>query len=201
MGLFSLLFGGGSRSTVEELDDRIWRTSESKFNGISKQLQERNTSAVILLIGHFEDTLERLTAIADACSGDVPLKATLAENLSTDIAARLNIEESAIIDLVVAERHPLFTTDEAVRRFAEEIPCHCRLVYHLSLEDPVLSLFVSGFVKKVLDSLGMKDDEPMESNMVSRRIKTAQQRIEATAIGNSRAASADEWLQLNMPTT
>jgi len=201
MGLFDMLLGGGSRSTVQALDDRIWLTEEAKFKGLSQQLNESNDSAVILLIAHFDDTLAKLTAVADAYSGDVPLQATLAENLSTDIAARLSIDESATIDLIVTERHPLLSADDAITQFADEIPCNCRLAYHLSLEDPVLKLFATEFVHRILDSLGMKEDEPIESNMVSRRVKAAQQKIESTATGNSRAASAAEWLELNMPAT
>lgn len=201
MGLFDMLFGGGSRSTVHALDDRIWLTEEAKFKGLSKQLNENNDSGVILLIAHFEGTLERLTAIADAYAGDVPLQATLAENLSTDIAARLSIDESATIDLIVAERHPLLSADDAIMQFADEIPCNCQLAYHLSLEDPLLKLFVTDFVQRILDSLGMKEDEPIESNMISRRIKAAQQKIGSTATGNAKAASAAEWLELNTPAT
>lgn len=199
MGLFDLLFGGGAKSTVQALDDRIWLTQNAKFKGLNGQVHQSNDSAVILLIAHFEDTLEQLAAIADGYSGDVPLQATLAESLSTDIAARLQIDESATIDLIVAERHPLFSADDAITQFAEEIPCNCRLAYHLSLEDPLLKLFVTEFVQRILDSLGMKEDEPIESRMVSRRVKAAQQKIESTATGNSRATSATEWLELNMP--
>ena len=201
MGLFDLFFGGGSASTVQALDDRIWLTEEAKFNGLAKQLNESNDAAVILLIAHFDDTLESLKAIADSYSGDVPLQATLAENLSTEIAARLSINESAKIDLIVAERHPLLSADDAIMQFAEEIPCNCRLSYHLSLEDPLLKMFVSEFVQRILDSLGMKEDEAIESSMISRRVKAAQQKIESTATGNSKAASAAEWLELNTPAT
>lgn len=201
MGLFDMLFGGGSRSTVQALGDRIWLTEEAKFKGLNRQLKGSNDSAVILLVGHFENTLEKLTAIADAYSGDVPLQATLAEKLSTDIAAGLNIDESATIDLIVAERHPLLSADDAIMQFAEEIPCNCRLAYHLSLEDPLLKLFVTGFVHRILESLGMKEDEPIESSMVSRRVKAAQQTIESTATGNSKATTAVEWLELNTPAT
>lgn len=199
MGIFDLLFG--KRSSVQLLEDRIWLTQPARYKGVAQQVFESTDSAVILLIAHFEDTLEQLATIADADSGDVPVQATLAENLSTDIATRLRIDDSATIDLIVAEKHPLLSADEAILQFAEEIPCRCRLVYHLSLEDPVLKLFATEFVHKILDSLGMTEDEPIESRMVGRRIKAAQQKIESTATGNRPAASATEWLELNLPAT
>ncbi|MGB4739592.1 MAG: hypothetical protein WBH50_15460 [Fuerstiella sp.] len=201
MGLFSFLFGGVPGSTVQALDDRIWITEDAKFKGLARQLNESNDSAVILLIAHFEDTYEQLTTITDGYSGDVPVQAVLAGNLSSDIAARLSIDESATINLIVAERHPLLSADDAIMQFAEEIPCNCRLWYHLSLEDPLLKMFASEFVQRILDSLGMTEDEPIESNMISRRVKAAQQKLESTATGNDKASSAAEWLELNTPAT
>ena len=201
MGLFSFLFGGGPGSTVQALDDRIWITEDAKFKGLARQLNESNDSAVILLIAHFEDTYEQLTTITDGYSGDVPVQAVLAGNLSSDIAARLSIDESATINLIVAERHPLLSADDAIMQFAEEISCNCRLWYHLSLEDPLLKMFASEFVQRILDSLGMTEDEPIESNMISRRVKAAQQKLESTATGNDKASSAAEWLELNTPAT
>ena len=168
---------------------------------MARQLNESNDSAVILLIAHFEDTYEQLTTITDGYSGDVPVQAVLAGNLSSDIAARLSIDESATINLIVAERHPLLSADDAIMQFAEEIPCNCRLWYHLSLEDPLLKMFASEFVQRILDSLGMTEDEPIESNMISRRVKAAQQKLESTATGNDKASSAAEWLELNTPAT
>ena len=140
-------------------------------------------------------------SIADAYSGNVPLQATPARNLSTDIAARLNIDESATIDLIVAERHPMLSADDAIMQFAEEIPCNCRLTYHLSLEDPLLKMFVTEFVQRILDSLEMTEEEAIQSSMISRRIKAAQQKIESTVLGNATAKSAAEWLKLNTPQT
>ena len=46
----------------------------------------------------------------------------------------------------------------------------------------------------------MAEDEAIESNMVSRRIKAAQQKIEKEAFGDSDANSAAEWLAANVPT-
>ena len=201
MGLFDLFFGKGSKSTVQTMDDRIWITEKAKFKGLGRQLDENNDSAAILLVAHFDDAFAQLMSIADAYSGNVPLQATPARNLSTDIAARLNIDESATIDLIVAERHPMLSADDAIMQFAEEIPCNCRLTYHLSLEDPLLKMFVTEFVQRILDSLEMTEEEAIQSSMISRRIKAAQQKIESKVLGNATAKSAAEWLKLNTPQT
>ena len=48
-----------------------------------------------------------------------------------------------------------------------------------------------------LKGLGMKEDEAIESNLVSRRIKAAQQRVVASCHSDFPADSADEWLARN----
>jgi len=45
----------------------------------------------------------------------------------------------------------------------------------------------------------MTEDEAIESQMVSRRIKQAQQKIEGRAFGSSEAESAAAWLEKNCP--
>lgn len=201
MGLFDFLFGSKPASTVEVVSDRIWMSQQAKFIGIRTELEERSgsDSVAVLLIAHFADTLERLDAIASESSGGSPVTATLAENLSLDIASGLNLDETATIDLIVAERHPLLEVDETLMQFAEELTCKCRVAHHLSLDDPLIDMFAGEWVQGMLKKLGMKEDEAIESNMVSRSIKDAQKKIAAQAVGNSEADSAAEWLEKNMP--
>ena len=51
----------------------------------------------------------------------------------------------------------------------------------------------------VLRKLGMTEDEAIESQMVTRRIKQAQQKIEGRAFGSLDAESAAQWLAKNCP--
>ena len=86
------------------------------------------------------------------------MRATLASNLSTDIANRLNVDESATIDVIVAERHPMFSVDEKLMQFAEDLPCRCRIVHHLSVDDPLLKVIAGEWIEGVLEQLGMTED-------------------------------------------
>ena len=199
MGLFDFLFGNKRQTSVQIMDDRIWLSQNAKVNGIKQQIRQQTDSTAILLVAHFEETLQQLRTITAGDNADTPVQLMLAENLASDIAARLNTDESTIVDLIVAERHPLKSADDALIAFTESLPCRCRVAYHLSLDDPLLRRFIGGFVEKMLENLGMNKDEPLESHLISRRIKAAQKKIEQQAFGNSRAFSASEWLELNMP--
>jgi len=50
--------------------------------------------------------------------------------------------------------------------------------FFLSLEDDLMRIFAGPWVKMILESLGMKEGEKIESRMVSRRIEAAQKKVE-----------------------
>ena len=189
MGFFDFLFGGKRRSNVEVVPDHIWMTTDAKIAGLTKEVQERARSetVAILLVAHFPDVLTHLVEIADQQSGEAPVRAVLAGNLHADLAASLNLDESATIDVIVGERHPLPSVDDRLEEFADELPCRCRFSHHVSLEDPMMQIFAGEWVQDVLRKLGMSEDEAIESQMVSRRIRQAQLKIEGHTFGNLNA--------------
>jgi preprotein translocase subunit SecA len=50
--------------------------------------------------------------------------------------------------------------------------------FYLSLEDNLMRIFGSDRIYRMMDTLGMKEDEPIESRMVSKAIASAQKRVE-----------------------
>ena len=50
--------------------------------------------------------------------------------------------------------------------------------FFLSLEDDLMRIFAGDFVRSVMQRLGMKEGEAIESSMVTRRIATAQKKVE-----------------------
>lgn len=201
MGFFDFLFGGKRPTNVEVIPDHIWMTTDAKFVGLAKEVAERSNSeaVAILLVAHFPEVLARLNELASHQTSGVSVQAVLASNLATDLAADLNLGESATIDVIVGERHPLPSVDGRLQEFVDELPCRCRLSHHLSLEDPVMAIFADEWIQNLLGKLGMTEEEAIESEMVSRRIKQAQQKIERKAFGSSDAESAAEWLEKNCP--
>jgi preprotein translocase subunit SecA len=69
----------------------------------------------------------------------------------------------------------------------------------LSLEDALLRVFTRESVVAILRKLGMRDDEPIESAMVARRIQVAQQKFESRFGRELPANSAEEWIERNAP--
>lgn len=188
-----------ARSKVQMEDDRVWMSRQAQDVGIARQLGTLDPCAAVLLIAHFSDTLARLEAIRSSYPGTTPVSATLAENLHPSVASRLELGESATIQLIVAEHHPLQSIDQKVAMFAETLPCRSRVTWHLSLEDPLLRHFAGDWVEALLHKLGLHEDDHVESAMFTRRIQAAQRQLEAESTGNLPAETADEWIKLNLP--
>ena len=201
MGFFDFLVGAAKRKNIEVVPAKVWQTTDAKYAGLAKEVAERSKSesVAILLLAHFPDVLLCLEEIAGQRTTGVPVKAVLASNLTKDLAATLNMDESANLDIIVGEPHPLPSVDDGLQAFADELLCRCRFSYHLSLEDPVVQVFSGDWVKGVLSRLGMAEDESIESNMIQRRIRQAQRKIERMVASPVDAKSAGQWFELNCP--
>ena len=199
MGFFDFLFESKKPKHAEFVLDRIWITSDAKFTGLEKEAVERSRTetVAILLVAHFPDVLARLEAIANRNVWDVPCMAVSAGNLNSGIAGNLNLDESATIDIIVGERHPLRSMDNRLEEFANWLPCRCRISHHLSLEDAMMQALGAGDWVKMLMTSAMPEDESIENELVSHAVLKAQQKLEGRAIGNVDSESATEWLRKN----
>jgi len=201
MGIFDWL--KTPKPNVDLLDDVIWLTKQAKFAGISSSigrcLAEPARPFAVLLVAHFRDCMEQLQAIVEQGGFDQrSVIVATAEHLKGR-SSMATSDESQTIEIIVAERHPLQAHDAAIAEFAQSLPCRCRLVHHVSLEDPMMRMFAGEWVQNVLQRLGMNENEAIESRMVTRRIQAAAQKIESQAISDMPADSAEEWLERNCP--
>lgn len=200
MGWFDFL-SGKKPTNIEVVPDRIWMTTEAKYAGMAKEVIERASSdtMAILLVAHFPDVLLRLEQLAAELDVQVPLQAVLANQLNTGLAQQLKLDESTVLDVIVGERHPMPSVDDRLEAFADELPCRCWFSHHVSLEDPIMKAFAGPWVQKILHDLGMEEGEAIQSAMVSRRIRKAQEKLETTRVGTTHAESASQWIAMNCP--
>jgi hypothetical protein len=198
--LRDLLGRNRTPSRLEVAPDQVWISAKAKFNGIGKEVERSiaNGTAMIALVAHFPDVLPELERIAAGYPGPGSVRAVLARQLSPEAAARTALAESAAIDLIVAEHHPLASEDAQLVRFAEALPCRSRIVYHVSLEDPLMQRFGGDRVRALMDRMGETEDEPIVHALVSRSLQKAQARIEAECTGHHDADSAGQWLERNL---
>jgi hypothetical protein len=199
MGLFDWFKSTSSNVTVQ--DDVIWLTQQAKLSGIrqavSHRLAEHDGPVAIILVAQFPDCLDELQKIIEEVGNSDTLIAASAESLKKGTASMMSFDESQIIEILAAERHPLLSHDQAVLEFAQALPCRCSLLHHLSLEDPVVRAICGEWVEGILKKLGMAEDEAIESKMMARRIKSAQQKLGEKCFTDYPADSAQAWLERN----
>jgi hypothetical protein len=200
MGFFDWLTGAKTRV---QTDERIWLTKPAKFAGIQRDiaaaLADPNGPDAVFVVAHFQNCFDELRSLVTAAGfADGRVLVTLSDSLESRTTGSLS-DQSQNLLMVVGERHPLPSHDDALQQFARTLSCQCRIVQHASLDDPLFRLFAGEWVEQVLRQLGMNEDEPIESPMVTRRVRTAQKRIEDRATANHPAHSAEEWLERNCP--
>jgi preprotein translocase subunit SecA len=101
--------------------------------------------------------------------------------------------------VVVAERHLLRRHDDHVTRFAEGLGLAARVTVHLALADELMKRFVGQWVADTLRQLGVQPDEAIESGMVTRQIRKAQDKMRSIVTEDDKPAdSPAEWMRLNV---
>jgi hypothetical protein len=200
MGLFDWL--QGEKSNVEVAVDRIWLTKAAKLAGISsdvaQSLADPGGPLIVLLVAHFSDSAGEVQELVERAGFDQRNVLSVMANDLAGFSTRLvEFGESQWVEIVVAERHPLASHDDSLIAFARTLPCRCRIVFHVSLDEPLMRIFAGDWLKQVLERLGMEENEAIESRMVSRRIQDAQKKIAQRATGDVPAESCEAWFERN----
>lgn len=199
MGLFDWFTSPPSNVTV--LDDVIWLTKKAKFKGITQavvgSLTGNDRPHTMILVAHFHDCLDELQKISESVAVSRPIIVASADALQSTRTSTISSDQARPIQIIVGERHPLLSHEDVILEFARSLPCRCRLVHHVSLEDPLMRAFSGEWVEGILKSLGMAEDEAIESKMVARQIKAAQQKLAGQCMTDFPAESAEKWMERN----
>ena len=111
---------------------------------------------------------------------------TIATNMAgrgTDIKLSPEVKAAGGLAIIGTERHESRRVDRQLRGRAGRQGDPGSSVFYVSFEDPVMRQFASAKVVKMLDRLGLKDGEMIESGMVTRSIENAQKRVEENHFG------------------
>lgn len=217
MGLFSWLFGK-PRSTGRDV---IWLSQEARARGALRAVNQHLASNhSVLVLAHFPATLAAFgeeiigrglphatipttltpTAALELANGPPRVLLGLVRNLQLDEFPAPDTAPPSPLSVLVLERHFLRKHDDVVPRFAEGLGSKASVDFHISLDDPLLAIFVGEWVRDMLRKLGMQPDETINSPMVSRRIEQAQAKIAGQTSTDVDADSAAEWLERNQTT-
>ena len=111
---------------------------------------------------------------------------TIATNMAgrgTDIKLSPEVKEAGGLAIIGTERHESRRVDRQLRGRAGRQGDPGSSVFFVSLEDKLMRLFASERIASVMDRLGFKEGEMIESPMISRSIERAQKKVEENNFG------------------
>ena len=111
---------------------------------------------------------------------------TIATNMAgrgTDIKLSPEVKAAGGLAIIGTERHESRRVDRQLRGRAGRQGDPGSSVFYVSLEDKLMRLFASERIASVMDRLGFKEGEMIESPMISHSIERAQKKVEENNFG------------------
>ena len=190
---------------VQRIDhpDVIYKNKKAKYKAVGQAVEEIHAKGQPVLIGTTSITQsEELSAIlkkrgiphnvlnakfhekeaqivADAGQLGAVTIATNMAGRGTDIKLGEGVPELGGLFIVGTERHESRRIDNQLRGRSGRQGDPGASRFYLSLEDDLMRLFASDNVAKIMDKLGMEEDEPIEHSLITKSIEHAQKKVEA----------------------
>ena len=187
----------------KDLPDVIFKNKRGKYKAVVREVERRHATGQPILSGttsieqseelsHMLDQAniphsvlnakyhEREAAIV-ALAGQKGA-VTIATNMAgrgTDISLGEGVAELGGLAIIGTERHESRRIDNQLRGRAGRQGDPGSSQFFLSLEDDLLRIFGGDNIKSFMEKMGLEEDEPINSRMVSNAIQKAQKRVEA----------------------
>ena len=192
-------------------DDRVYKTAREKYNAVIEEIEKMRNSGRPTLVGttsvEISELLSKmlsmrkiphqvLNAKLHQKEADIVALAgqstnglgavTIATNMAgrgTDIKLSPEVKAAGGLAIIGTERHESRRVDRQLRGRAGRQGDPGSSVFYVSLEDKLMRLFASERIASVMDRLGFKDGEMIESPMISKSIERAQKKVEENNFG------------------
>src|SRR6187397_3284207 len=189
---------------VQRLDkhDLIFKTAEAKFAAVVADIKERSTKGQPVLVGtiavetseYLSELLKRqgvphkvLNAKEHAREAEIIKDAgqvgsvTIATNMAgrgVDIKLGEGVVDLGGLYVLGTERHESCRIDNQLRGRSGRQGDPGETRFYLSAQDEVIRLFAGDRIYSILDKLGPSDGAPIEHGMLTKRIESAQKKVE-----------------------
>lgn len=168
-------------STVEEVHGKgqpvlIGTTSIEQSEELSGYLKKRGIPHSVLNAKFHEKEAQ---IVADAGQKNAVTIATNMAGRGTDIKLGEGVPELGGLFIIGTERHESRRIDNQLRGRSGRQGDPGESRFYISLEDDLMRLFASESIAKVMDKLGMEEDEPIEHSLITKSIEHAQKKVEA----------------------
>lgn len=191
----------------EDMNDRVYKTQREKYKAVIEEVEKMINAGRPVLVGTTSvEISEMLSKMLDmrkikhnvlnaklhqkeadivAHAGESSI-VTIATNMAgrgTDIKLSPEVREAGGLAIIGTERHESRRVDRQLRGRAGRQGDPGSSVFFVSLEDKLMRLFASEKIARVMDRLGFKEGEMIESPMINHSIERAQKKVEENNFG------------------
>lgn len=191
----------------DDQNDLVYKTKRGKFNAVVNQIAALKEDGRPVLVGTTSvETSELLSRMLNrlnirhnvlnakyhgkeaeiVAEAGQPGTVTIATNMAgrgTDIKLGQGVKDAGGLAIIGTERHESRRVDRQLRGRAGRQGDVGSSVFYASLEDDLMRRFGSNKVAGVMDRLGLKEDEVIQANMITRSIENAQKKVEENNFG------------------
>lgn len=133
--------------------------------------------------GYSDEMISIVDSFADTNNQEMLAARKIYRELLDEAKKSTTLEGEKVIQagglhIIGTERHESRRIDNQLRGRAGRQGDPGSSRFYVSLEDDLMRLFGSDKIKSMIDTIGMPDDEPLEHNLLSKSIESAQRRIE-----------------------
>ncbi|MBG9772822.1 accessory Sec system translocase SecA2 [Brevibacillus laterosporus] len=187
-----------------DMADAIYKSEDAKYRAVVKEIVERHKKGQPVLVGTISiENSEKLShllrqkgvphnvlnAKQHEREAEIVARAgqfgavTIATNMAgrgTDIQLGEGVPEVGGLHIIGTERHESRRIDNQLRGRAGRQGDPGSSQFFLSLQDELMRRFGADNIMNMMDKLGMEEDMPIESRLVSRAVESAQKRVEGS---------------------
>jgi hypothetical protein len=173
MGIFSLF----NKKPIVPRTDLVWLTSAAKCKGILDYLKKNR---IDLCVAWFEETQRAFNRY---------LNEENHMNIEIKMAESLRLYDLNNKTAVFLEHYPLYTREANL--LSDNKPEN--VCFMNSLDDTFFQLY-RGNMTKLMQSMGLEEDQYIEDGLVSKAVIQAQKRLDKKIRDDFHARSAEEWM-------
>ncbi|RSL35084.1 preprotein translocase subunit SecA [Salibacterium salarium] len=186
----------------DDKPDMIYKSREGKFRAIADKIEELYQNQQPVLVGTVSVEISELVSnmlkkkkvphnvlnakhheneasiIENAGQKGAVTIATNMAGRGTDIKLGDGVTERGGLFVLGTERHESRRIDNQLRGRSGRQGDPGASQFYLSMEDELMRRFGTDNMRNMMEKLGMEDDQPIESRLVSRAVEQAQKRVE-----------------------
>ncbi len=191
----------------KDLEDLIYKTKREKYNAVIEEIVKLVEAGRPVLVGttsvEISELLGRMLTLRKikhnvlnakqhqleahiVAEAGHPGQVTIATNMAgrgTDIKLTDQVKAAGGLAIIGTERHDSRRVDRQLRGRAGRQGDPGSSQFFVSLEDDLMRLFGSGRIANLMDRMGLKEGEVIQSSLMTRTIERAQRKVEENNFG------------------